>query len=301
MSHDQNFKNLVLDYPPQALEFFARDEASGVTLDEVRITPIRQEQLQERLGERFRELDIPLLLEWPDGRRAAILFVLEEESDARRFSIHRLAHYCLDLAELCQTNRVIPAVIFLRGGDYLRGLTLGGDRYQYLQFHYLVCDLGDLPWEHYRDSDNIVARLNLPNMRYTAAQKVDVYAAAVQGLIQLEPNPERQAKYLDFIDIYARLDDNELQQYRQRYPKEVETMSNFAERFRQEGLETGLEAGLQQGMQQGEATALLRLLLKRFGDVPLDARRQIEAADAGTLLEWLDRVLTASSIDEVLH
>ena len=58
---------------------------------------------------------------------------------------------------------------------------------------------------------------------------------------------------------------------------------------------------MQQGMQQGEATALLRLLLKRFGDVPLDARRQIEAADADTLLEWLDRVLTASSIDEVLH
>jgi len=28
---------------------------------------VRQEQLQERLGERFRELDVPLLVEWPDG------------------------------------------------------------------------------------------------------------------------------------------------------------------------------------------------------------------------------------------
>ncbi len=43
----------------------------------VRILPIRQEQLQERLGERFRELDIPLLVEWPDGHQAVTLFVLE--------------------------------------------------------------------------------------------------------------------------------------------------------------------------------------------------------------------------------
>ena len=44
------------------------------------------------LGERFRELDVPLLVEWPDGRREALLFVLEEETNPQRFSIHRLAH-----------------------------------------------------------------------------------------------------------------------------------------------------------------------------------------------------------------
>lgn len=51
-------------------------------------------ELKERLGDRFRELDVPLLLEWPDGRRAAVLFAFEEESETSRFSIHRLAHYC---------------------------------------------------------------------------------------------------------------------------------------------------------------------------------------------------------------
>ncbi|MCU0835791.1 MAG: hypothetical protein MUC77_21945, partial [Chromatiaceae bacterium] len=74
MSHDQSFKNLILDYPHQALAFFAEAEALDLPR-EVRITPIRQEQLQERLGERFRELDVPLLVEWPNGERAALLFV----------------------------------------------------------------------------------------------------------------------------------------------------------------------------------------------------------------------------------
>lgn len=70
--------------------FVAAEEAAGIDQG-VRIAPVRQEQLKERLGECFRELDMPLLLEWPDGRRQAMLFVLVEESDPRRFSVHRLA------------------------------------------------------------------------------------------------------------------------------------------------------------------------------------------------------------------
>ena len=60
--HDHNFKNLILDYPRQALEFFAAAEVSR-SFRTARIIPIRQEQLKNRLGERFRELDTPLLVE----------------------------------------------------------------------------------------------------------------------------------------------------------------------------------------------------------------------------------------------
>ncbi|MCO6440851.1 MAG: hypothetical protein J5I81_07140, partial [Nitrococcus mobilis] len=157
MSHDQNFKNLILDYPHQALRFFAAEEAGGID-PATRILPVRQEQLQERLGERFRELDVPLLVEWSDGRREAMLFVVEEESDPRRFSIHRLAHYCLDLAELLEITRVVPVVIFLRGTAAPRALALGGDRHEYLRFHYLACELASLPAEPHMHSDNLVAR-----------------------------------------------------------------------------------------------------------------------------------------------
>jgi len=108
MDHDQNFKNLILDYPHQALAFFAAEEAAAID-SAARIVPIRQEQLKPRLGERFRELDVPLLVEWPDGRRAAVLFALEEQSEPRHFSIHRLAHYCLDLAA-CRAWGIVARV-----------------------------------------------------------------------------------------------------------------------------------------------------------------------------------------------
>ena len=113
MDHDQAFKNLILDYSAAALDFFAG--ASG--LEGATITPVREEQLQEVLGSRYRRLDVPLRVEWPDGRRAAVLFVVEEETEPRRFSIHRLAHYCLDLAELLKTTQVVQVVVFVHQGE----------------------------------------------------------------------------------------------------------------------------------------------------------------------------------------
>jgi hypothetical protein len=296
MSHDQNFKNLILDYPHAALALFAAAEAADLD-PAVRIVPIRQEQLQPRLGERFRELDVPLLVEWPDGRRAALLFVLEEESDPRRFSIHRLAHYCLDLAELFATDRVVPVVIFLRPAAAAAGrLRLGGDRHHYLSFRYLRCTLAELSYEDYRDSDNLVARLTLPSMRYDPGQRVEVYAQAVRGLTTLEPDPEKRLKYLDFIDIYADLDADERLQYKRDYPDEASTMSRFAERFREEGM----QQGIRQGMQQGEARVLERQLQLKFGELPAAVRQRIAEADEPTLLLWSERVLTATRLDDVV-
>jgi hypothetical protein len=293
MSHDQNFKNLIIDYPQQAVQFFAADEAAHVDQG-VRIIPIREEQLKERLGDRFRELDTPLLVEWPDGRREALLLVLEEETDTSKFSIHRLAHYCLDLAELFKTDRVVPVAIFLRQGQRPEELILGGDRHRYLAFRYLACALADLPWQDWRDSDIIVARLNLPNMRYDHPnERVAVYALALRGLVQLEPDPEKRLKYADFVDIYADLTDAEREQYEREYPEETKTMQSFSTRMREEGKQIGIQIG--------EAAMLLLLLEDKFGPVPEQVRAQVEAANPESLLRWSRRVLRAESIEDVFR
>jgi len=93
--------------------------------------------LKDRLGDRFHELDTPLLAEWPDGKRKALLFIFEEESLAARFSIHRLGRYCLSLAELFETDRVVPVVILLRSGSFPTELKLSGDHGTYLTFNYI--------------------------------------------------------------------------------------------------------------------------------------------------------------------
>ncbi|QLF94183.1 DUF4351 domain-containing protein [Pseudomonas sp. ABC1] len=286
-SHDQNFKNLILDYPRQALAFFAPAESGGIDAT-ARITPLRQEQLKERLGERFRELDVPLLVEWPDGRREALLFVLEEESDPGRFSIHRLVHYCTDLAELFDTHRVVPVVIFLRSDQSIASrLRLGGERHCYLDFNYLACHLKRIPWLEHRDSDNLVARLNLPNMQWNDSEKIDVYARAIQGLLALEQNIEKRLKYIDFVDIYTSLDDNQRKIYQSRYPQEGNAMATLTERL------------LDEGAQQGSQAMLQKLLTLRFGPLDSTTLQRLRSAHGEELDHWAENLLEAQSLEEV--
>ena len=72
-------------------------------------------------------------------------------------------------------------------------------------------------------------------MQYQADQKKEVFDKAYRGLLTLEPDRVKQAKYLRFIDIYTKLTDNELQQWQQQYLEDKPNMAGYAEYLRQEG------------------------------------------------------------------
>jgi len=313
-SHDQNFKNLILDYPISAIQFFAPQEAKYLD-QSVKIIPLRQEQLKLQLGSRYRELDTPLLLEWPDGRRQAIIFLLEEESITARFSISRYAHYCLDMYELYKTHRIVPVVIFLKGGNYPRELKLGSEDYIFLNFNFIACDLSTLDAEEYLESDNIVARLNLPLMCYNKEKKVDIYAHAVDGLIEIESELDQQLKYMDFIEQYAQLNLTEQQQYQSNYLDRdangdkpmglAQLLRDEVQKGREEGIQKGIQKGKKEGIQegklQGEADFFLRLLKKKFVTLPDDIETKINNANSEQLLKWSERLMTANNVDDVFH
>jgi len=291
LTHDQNFKNLILDYPRESLEFFAAEECGEMGSD-VRITPVRQEQLKDRLGDSFHELDTPLLTEWPDGKRKAVLFVLEEESEPGRFSVRRTARYCLHLSEMFKTDRVVPAVIFLHPGTYPHSLTLGGDHKTYLFFRYIVCDLGRIPAEDYMESGNIVARLNLPNMAFHPDRKIGIYASAQEGLVSLEQEIDRRLKYSEFIDLYAGLDEAEIIRYREEYLPESPHKEEIM------GL---IELGRKDGRKEGEILMLRRQLARRFGTVPVWAEDRLKQAEDKDVEIWIDRILDAGSVEDIFR
>ena len=296
-SHDQNFKNLIVDYPRDALAFFAAGEAPAPG-DDVEITPLRQEQLKERLGDRFRELDVPLLVEWRDGRREAVLFVVEEETEPRRFSPHRLARYCLDLAQMFDTDRVVPVAIFLRDAKAApASLALGTERRAYLRFDYLACRLTDTPYEDWRESRNVAALVNLPNMRVPEGRRVDAYADAMRGLRAVETDPDKRAKYRVFIDTYAGLNEDEFRRFERDYPKESRAMTGMIQRARDEGW----QEGRQEGRHEGERAVLERLLRRRFGLLPTGVAERLRRASAGEIEAWADNVLDADTLDEVFR
>ena len=175
-------------------------------------------------------------------------------------------------------------VIFLRRGRHIpRVLTLGSERHAYLRFDYLACVLADTPAERWLDSDNLVARLNLPNMHWPKARKIEIYAKAMRGLLSLEPDIGKRLKYADFVDIYTGLDDNERELYAERYPQENRSMLGFRERT----------------MREGVLATLSRLLERRFGPLPPAVTERLQKASPAELERWTDNILDARTLDEV--
>lgn len=67
----------------------------------------------------------------------------------------------------------------------------------------------------------------------------------------------------------------------------------------EEGRQEGRQEGQREGVQQGAARMLLQQLEAKFGELTAEQRHRVETADAETLLEWSQRLLTAQSLEEV--
>ena len=70
-------------------------------------------------------------------------------------------------------------------------------------------------------------------------------------------------------------------------------MQTFIDRY--------IEQGRQAGRREGEAAMLLRQIDRKFGPPSETVRTRVGSADPETLLRWSDRILTAESLDAVLH
>ena len=83
----------------------------------------------------------------------------------------------------------------------------------------------------------------------------------------------------------------------------AERFEEWAKAYEQKGLEKGIEKGMEQGMEKGmekgEALVLQRQLVRRFGPLPNALLSRIAMADRAQLELWCDRVLDATSLDDV--
>jgi hypothetical protein len=95
-------------------------------------------------------------------------------------------------------------------------------------------------------------------MSYPPKKRLKMYQAARTGLVQLETCPEKQLKYADFIDFYANLSEEEIDQYRTSCLGEKGEIMGLSSMLREEGM----KAGIQQGI------GLLVQLINRFGPLP---------------------------------
>ncbi|MBF0140003.1 MAG: Rpn family recombination-promoting nuclease/putative transposase [Magnetococcales bacterium] len=78
-------------------------------------------------------------------------------------------------------------------------------------------------------------------------------------------------------------------------------MSQFAREIVEQNKQIWWKEGRQEGHHEGASALLLRLLKRRFGSLPEWAEERIRSADAATLENWGDRVLTSQSLEDVFR
>ena len=78
-------------------------------------------------------------------------------------------------------------------------------------------------------------------------------------------------------------------------------MVGVFQRGRDEAMQQGLAEGMERGRVEGERAVVQRLLLRRFGELPRSVSERLVGASKADLEAWADKVLDASSLDEVFR
>ena len=116
---------------------------------------------------------------------------------------------------------------------------------------------------------------------------VDVFARAARGLRALEPDAAKLAKYVQFIDIYAALTENEQETYQRRYPEKSKAMAGMIQRAHD------------RGMRQGRVQMLEQQLTRRFGPLAPAVSDRLHQGSATDLEAWAGSLLDARTVDDV--
>ncbi len=154
----------------------------------------------------------------------------------------------------------------------------------------ILLKLFDYNARDYYDQRNPVVKILLPKMNYKPEERYEVIRRAYRGLFELV-TPMMFDKYVDFIDVYAGVREEEREAFYQDITEQEDT-AMLAQYIK--------DKGFQEGRQEGKRILLERLLIRRFGLLPDWGKAQLAGATSAQLDRWSERVLEADSIQEVL-
>ena len=139
--------------------------------------------------------------------------------------------------------------------------------------------LGDFLRVHqYYNVENPVVKILLPKMSYERNARIEVIRRAYVGLYQLASTALFN-KYVDFIDVYAKISPEDQGTLYQEIIDHQETAmlaQYIREKGKQEGLQQGKLEGLKQGILQASKANIIEVLELRFGKVSEEVIHQIQ-------------------------
>mgnify|MGYP007047034933 CR=1 FL=1 len=134
---------------------------------------------------------------------------------------------------------------------------------EYLHFEYQLVRLFDFNARDYYENQNPIVKILMPRMNYTPEERPEVIRQAYLGLYQLA-TPMLFDKYVDFIDVYAGVQDKEREELYLAIAEKEET-AMLAQYIKEKGFNEGMEQGIQKGIMDGLVEGIELGIGLRFG------------------------------------
>jgi len=272
-------------------------------------TELQQLVADAELGRRYAD---KLVKVWAaDGAQTWVLVHVEVQGAPERAFARRMFVYHYRLFDRYGVDVVSLGVLADARADFRPDSYRHGRWGCRHEFHFPVVKLLDwlLRWDELEASDNPFAVVVMAQLRAKLSrdpvERQRWKLKLVRGLYDRGHGRAVIIELFRVIDWMIRLPEGLEREFLDTvYADEERNKMPYvtsAERFGiEKGVKQGIEKGLEQGRLEGEAAVLLRQIRRKFGpEASAAAEARIGAADAETLLEWSERILSAETVDQV--
>ena len=250
-----------------------------------------------------------LVAETKSFEREPQAVLIHVETERKHLSIFdtRMAEYGLHLT-LTFDGPVISIVVFLKGarrGVEIREVRRRVGSFEPVCYRFLALGLSQSLAEDYVDRPQPLAAALAALMRSKVWDRVEQKIHCLQAIGRAKHlDQDRQYVLVKVVETYLRLDEIEERQFNTEMEreanKEVREMVVTWEEALAESRTEGEISGRSLGQLEAAQDADLRVAERRFGPLPQAFEERIrETQDLDRLYRILDRILEASSIDEI--
>ena len=252
-------KNLIRDYPEDALEFFNPEIITRYG------KPIRVDfhiQETKKLSHFDKNLKHDLAVKYEfAGRKSVLLTLIEHWSDKSHFDIHRFAKYLIDLNYQFPDYEIFPVALFTdKSEKWLKQpqteIKIGCLDEVYLSFRYRLIRMKAYEAERYRDTKNKFVAVLRSAMKWDIDNKIFLAVDFIKDYMLLEENIKNAIKNVDIIEYFL---------YISAYEKKV--VSELLKKRRDANMsivQEIIEEGRLEGKLEGQLCAAKKMYEKGF-------------------------------------
>lgn len=291
--HDRLFKELLENFFVEFMELFFKEASCFIDFSHLKF--LSQEVFTDvTVGEK-RAVDILVETKLRDEKQVILVHVESQAYVQKEFAERMFIYFSL----LYQKYRckVLPIAIFSydKMHDEPDTFELGFSFLDVLKFNFYKLELRKLNWREFIKSDNPVAAALLSKMGYRKEEKVQVKLEFLHMLTRLKLDPARTELIGGFFHRYLKLNQQEQKQFEEEVSrlgkKEAELIMQLTTPWH--------EKGRIEGKIEGKVEIVLRLLKKRFGEVPEDIEKGVKSLAADRLGEVGEALFDINTLDDL--